>query len=807
MGKPGRSHARGLVCTLVLVMLLCSSLYFTQPTAAAPGDLRAPVYTDGDWWNHTWNGDHFVPAKVADYDIEFTSVQGWLKLTVDGTTSYLGKVAWVMKVTGKARFAGDWSSGTETGTTSLDANVEGIEYRSAEDMALLGSAVSYSGTTEIATLSGPENYDLVIWENRTLDKPLRMLLFPVPIATFPRESHNVTMRSSFEVGTFSTQVVERWSYESTYKGLTDVEGGDVTFINQHTFSIKGNVTVGEKRTPIDLGVYYENTPRRAVTVDQVRGLEVGIYEMSGATGHPDLVVADGEFNVTDYAPTEGSEVNFTVTVHNLGAMEVLVVGVELWAAVDEDRPARQNSTTVPSILPNEKAIVHFNWTAEEVGQWKFFLRVDPTNVITENREDNNEASLMLIVSHDVPMPNLYVVEDGIAMDPPSPVNNRTGIQITITVGNDGEGPASNVSVDLYLGEPGSGGFLIGWRETIDEIPAGESRKAWINWGANVPGNQNLWVYLDSNNTVDETVETDNLASTPIIIVASPHGEVDLVVESIEMVDTNGLEIQPFPRDEQVTVRVTVSNVESNNAPRVHMSVYVDTEDPEGLIGSLEGPIDAKGRVIWEVTWTVDREDGDHEVIATVWALGEVEATYKNNLDTFEFKIGPRSYPDPEPLDITIYPDSTLVGPGTVIQVSGKVTLAKNGFEVPDATVYIQVRGQDDHVEVMTNNLGRYLANVTVPNKVGNYRMEAQVRLGLSEGDNAITITVEQKTTNPNNGGGEDGFSMSYFIISLIVVLAVLMPLTYYILVSRAAIRLRVRHVHEEIIEIVDDEKK
>ena len=806
MGKPGRSHARGLVCTIVLVMLLGSSFQFAQPSAAAPGDLRAPVYADGDWWNHTWSGDHFVPAKAGDYDIEFTSVQGWLKLTVDGTTSYLGKVAWVMKVTGKVRFAGNWSSGTETGTTSLDANVEGIEYRSAEDMALLGSAVSYSGTTEIATLSGPEDYDLVIWENRTLDKPLRMLLFPVPIATFPRESHNVIMRSNFEVGTFATQVVERWSYESTYKGLTDIEGGDITFVNQHTFSIKGNVTEGEKRTPIDLAIYYESTPRRAVTVDLVRDLEVDIYEISGATGHPDLVVADGEFNVTDYAPTEGNEVNFTVTVHNLGAMEVMVVGVELWAVVDDGRPVRQNSTTIKSILPNEKAIVHFNWTAKEVGQWEFFLRVDPTNVITENREDNNEASLMFVVSHDVPLPNLYVVDDGIVMDPSSRVNNRTAIQITITVGNDGEGPASNVSVDLYLGEPGSGGFLIGWRETIDEIPAGESRKAWVNWGANVPGNHNLWVYLDSNNTVNETVETDNLASTPLIIVASPHGEVDLVVGSIKMVDTNGLEIQPFPRDEQVKVRVTVSNVESNNAPRVHMSVYVDTEDPEGLIGSHEGPIDAKGLVIWEVTWTVDREDGDHEVIVTVVALGEVEATYKDNLDTFEFKIGPRSYPDPEPLDITIYPDSTLVGPGTVIQVSGKVTLAKNGFEVPDATVYIQVRGQDSHVEVMTNNLGRYLANVTVPNKVGNFRLEALVRQGLSEGDNAITITVEKETTPTDNGGGEDGLSWTFFLISLIVIMAVLMPLTYYILVSRAAIKLRVRHVHEEIVEIVEEEK-
>jgi hypothetical protein len=38
-------------------------------------------------------------------------------------------------------------------------------------------------------------------------------------------------------------------------------------------------------------------------------------------------------------------------------------------------------------------------------------------------------------------------------------------------------------------------------------------------------------------------------------------------------------------------------------------------------------------------------------------------------------------------------------------------------------------------------------------------------------------------------------------------MAVLMPLTYYILVSRMQIKRRVRHVHEEIVEIVEDEEK
>jgi len=807
MGKPGRSHARGLICTLVLAILLTSSFLIVPPAAAAPGDLAAPVYADGDWWNHTWAGEHRVPARAADYDIEFTGVEGWLKLTVDGTTSYLGKVAWVMKVTGRVQLTGDWDSGTEIGSATMAAVVSGKEYRSAEDLALLGSSISYSGPVEIATKVGPETYDIVVWENRTLDRPLRMLLLPVPIATFPKESHTVSVRYNFESGASATQRVESWSYTSIYQGLDEVQGSDVTFINQHTFAIEGNVTVGEQSTPVDLSLYFEKSPRKAVSIDAIRGLEVRTFQVAAATSHPDLVVADGEFNVTDYTPIEGQEVNFTSTIHNLGVSEVRSVSVELWAALDEDRPTRQNSTTVASILANDEAIIHFNWSTDEVGQWEFFLRVDPTNIVTESRENNNEASLVLVVAYDVPKPNLYVVEDGITMDPPSPVSNRTAIRITVEVGNDGPGVAQNVSIDIYQGEPGKGGVLIGWRETIDEIPSGQSRKAWINWGADVPGNLNIWAYLDSNNSVDETVETDNLAFAPLIVIASPHGEVDLVVSAIKMVDSNGLDIQPFPSGERVTIKVTVSNVESNDAPRVHMSVYVDTEDPLGLIGSHEGPIDGKGLVTWEVTWTVDREDGDHQLIVNVLALGEVDATYTDNWGTEAFKVGPRSYPDPEPLDITIFPDSTIVRPGAIIQVSGKVTLAKNGFEVPGATVYVQIRGQNDPVEVVTNDLGRYLANITVPNKVGNYRLEADARLALSEGDNAITITVETGTNLPDNNGDEDGLSLSFFVISLIVVLAVVMPLTYYVLVSRAEIRRRVRHVHEEIVEITDENKK
>jgi hypothetical protein len=788
-------------------MLLGSSLFFLSPVAAAPGDLVAPVYSDGDWWNATWEGDHILLGQAGEYEIEFEEAEGWLKFVVGGTTSHLGKVAWVMEVTGKVRFTGDWKGDSEVGTTTLDATVSGTEYRSTEDLALLGSSTSYSGEVEIATMTGPKHYDMTVWENITLNRPFRLLLLPVPIATLPYENQSVSIMHNYESGTFVAQRQVRWDYNSAYIGLDSVQGKDITFSDQHTFHVRGNVTEGEERSPVDLKVYFEKTPRKAVTVDRIRDLEIGTYQVSVAAPHPDLVVADGEFNVTDYEPTSGKEVNFTGTVHNLGNRDVLSIVVELWASLDEDRAERQNSTTLDDIPANGKRVVHFNWSSEDVGLWTFYLRIDPTNSITENREDNNEAELQLLVKHDIPLPNLYVVEEGIVFDPPSPVTNRTAITITVTVGNDGVGIAENVSVDLYLGEPGQNGTIIGWRDTIDTIPPGETRKAWINWGANAPGNQVIWVYVDANNTVLESVETDNTGSAPLTIVGTPSGEVDLVVSSIKILDINGLSIPPYPKGEKVIIRVTVSNIEKKKASRVHMSVYVDTEDPQGLVGSHEGPIDGKGLVSWEVPWTVDRDDGDHEVIVTVVALGDVEATYKDNVDTLEFQVGPRSYPDPEPLDVTIFPDSTVVKPGDVIQVSGKVTLVKNGFEVEGATVYVTLRGEDGHVEVVTNELGRYLANVTMPNSPGNYRLEAQVRKDLSEGDNAITIEVEKEPTNGPENNGDDGPSMTFFIAGLVVLLAVLMPVTYYILVSKAEIRRRIRRVHEEIVVIEEEEEE
>jgi hypothetical protein len=692
---------------------------------------------------------------------------------------------------------------------TLEANVSGQEMRAIDDLSMVGSSMSYSGPLEISTKTGPEDFNVTIWENRTLNAPLRLMIFPVPVAKFPKEQHQVKISSTYQTGSFIKTVVEEWDYTSTYRGLDDVQSGYITYQDQHRFEVVGNVTVGEEKEIFNRSIYYDQRPRKSATVDRVNGLELYTYTVEAVQDNPDLIVAETEFNVTDYRPRKGIVVNFTATVHNLGDTPLLSVEVELRAAREDDLPMKVNKTTIGEIEGLGSAMVHFNWTAEEIGVWEFKVRVDPYNTINEEREDNNEAILELEVVPDAPRPNLYMEDGDLILEPQSPLQNRTAAQITAVVRNEGPGPAYNVTLDFYLGKPGSGGVQIGWREKIETVPAGQSKSAWITWYANVPGHREIWVHIDRNNTVNETIESDNLFSVSLIIIASPSGGVDLVISHIRAVDEDGDEIEQLPKGDVVKFLVTVTNLGPNNATNVFLSVYYDVEDPAGFIGKVEGVIKvgATGIVVWEVPWIIDADDGTHDIIATVVAIGEVEATFLDNVRTVEFKVGPRTKPDPEILDVTVFPDKNILVPGELIGVSGKVTLRDNGFEVQGAEVTVFFAGTGNRVTVTTNELGRYLAELTVPNKPGNYRLEVDASQGYNEGNNHVSVSVERTdVTNGDNGGGRSDSTWLYFVVILVIVLAVGMPMTYYLLLSKAALKRRIRKVHEEIVEIVEEEK-
>jgi hypothetical protein len=71
MGSYG-AYPKGTWTSLAAVLLiLTSSVVLITPTVGAtPGDLMAPVYSDGDWWNYTVDGPLELPTKIDEFVVD-----------------------------------------------------------------------------------------------------------------------------------------------------------------------------------------------------------------------------------------------------------------------------------------------------------------------------------------------------------------------------------------------------------------------------------------------------------------------------------------------------------------------------------------------------------------------------------------------------------------------------------------------------------------------------------------------------------------------------------------------------------------
>ena len=806
--KRGPARASRAAVAVIMAALLLLTWPGTGVTAA-PGDVPPPIYADGDWWNYTVGAEHPLPMEMDGYDVGLNWSTGNLRYTVSGTEGVLGRVAWRMAVGGMMRLSGTWKGTGGSGDASLDAAVGGVEWRSAADLAFLGSSLVLSGRLEIATMTGPVYYNVTVHENTTVSLPLRLMTFPIPLQTPPKERHVVDVTRTYETGGSSERRDEEWNYTLEYKGISDVAGSTITFVNQHQFRVVGNVTVGGKATKLAASIYYDAPTRKAVTVDGLRGMEIVDFFVDASAVDPDLLVIPNEFHSSNLTPRDGTNVTFTVIVHDMGQRDVLQARVELWGAPSGGLQSMVNFTTVERVPSNGKVTVSMNWTARDLGEWTFTVRVDPYNIVQEEREYNNEATLALEVVRLFYQPNLYVSSEDLVLDPPSPVDNRTAVYITLTVLNQGPGVALNVTVDWYLGHPSLGGFPIGWRNTFEVVPSGRSALAWINWVADMPGAHDVYAVVDKDNVVNETVETDNIAHTPIIIIASPAGGVDLVVVRVKLLDSVGQEATQLPTKEHAAVSVLISNEGPQNASRVHMIVYIDIEDPAGLIGSYEGPITEHIPVEWSVPWTIAGADGNHTIIANVVAIGQVEGTFLDNTRVLKFAIGPRSTPPPETLIVTMFPDTTILKPGGKVTVSGKVVRMTNNADVADALVTLRYKDGSLSATGRTNLVGRYTVSIGVPDEPGNYRLEVDVAEGHNTGTAYVLVSVEGLPVIPDGGSNEtdDGLTSTTFIVIAVVLASIVGPLAYVSLKALEARRARVRKVHEEVLEIVEKPEK
>jgi|GEM_PF-2425022 len=135
---------------------------------------------------------------------------------------------------------------------------------------------------------------------------------------------------------------------------------------------------------------------------------------------PDLSIAPSEIVVVDTDITSGDLVKIKVVVRNLGAGPANQVSVRLYQGAPLAGGFRTSmDIPVAALAPSDSATVEIGWGAA-VGDRDLYVVADPENIIPEDDEDNNIASLRLHVgpyeppSHVTDPEILAAIDNGVA---------------------------------------------------------------------------------------------------------------------------------------------------------------------------------------------------------------------------------------------------------------------------------------------------------------------------------------------------------------------------------------------------------
>ncbi|MDH4164481.1 MAG: hypothetical protein OEW15_17605 [Nitrospirota bacterium] len=208
----------------------------------------------------------------------------------------------------------------------------------------------------------------------------------------------------------------------------------------------------------------------------------------------------------------GASVNLSVRIGNGGAKEAASgMAVTFYDGEPSLGVVIGTTSTTRALQPGEHQDVILSVSGLTEGLHHVYAVVDAANAVPECREDDNTASVDVTVSLFQPIADLAIGTENITL-PAGIVFEGDLVPVQTTVRNIGTAAVSNVSAQLYNGNPAAGGAPIGISRTISGINAGETAVVAFTFdtlghrGANV-----LYVVLDQENAIAETNESNNTA--------------------------------------------------------------------------------------------------------------------------------------------------------------------------------------------------------------------------------------------------------------------------------------------------------
>ncbi len=225
---------------------------------------------------------------------------------------------------------------------------------------------------------------------------------------------------------------------------------------------------------------------------------------------PDLAVGTSDIVLSNPTPSDSEVVTISATVHNHGVLDADSILVQIFDNHPDSLGAQIDSDAVISALsPDSDSTIQVEWDTYLLGgNHDIYVLVDPLNEIREPDKLNNVAMKSVHVYFP---PDLVIDDDGIVFDPPEP---EAGEQVIIrtTVKNTGEITATDVSLQVWDGDPDAGGIpLMGSPYIISSINPGSQFTLNLNMGGyfSSEGPYDIYACADLDNTIREISEFNN----------------------------------------------------------------------------------------------------------------------------------------------------------------------------------------------------------------------------------------------------------------------------------------------------------
>ncbi|HEY3420556.1 MAG TPA: CARDB domain-containing protein [Methanomassiliicoccales archaeon] len=341
---------------------------------------------------------------------------------------------------------------------------------------------------------------------------------------------------------------------------------------------------------------------------------------------------DPPFWASDYSPARGASVGLIANITNNGVVNAYSVLVRF---KDLTTGAIIADQTITSIAPGEHSNITVLWTVVyPVGNHTLNVTVDPFGAIPQLNRSNNWNQTTVSVQG---VPDLSVLPGQISINPAIVETNST-VSIRADIVNGGDDMDQTAVIRFY--DVFHGLRISIGNFTLPAIRGGQTGVAFATWQHMLPGDHNITVVIDENNTLLEASKGNNIAGVIVKVMNYP----DLVATNLQFkLSSSGSVVTQVFIGDSVMLSATVMNTGEYVASDFLVRFWLGTASTGTKIGDVVVPsINAGATTDIQMGWIAASVDGSGRnqsrmitVEVNPFTHGNdtpvMEMTYENNI--------------------------------------------------------------------------------------------------------------------------------------------------------------------------------